>query len=149
MQSKRHRSSQLICGIDGTPFVHVAVVFSFILLLFFLTLPMPFHGALRPDLPRVGHPVFMAHANREDAMIVAIWRDDKVFFRNDQVRRDELPAKIRESISQGAERKVYIRADARARYSWVAEVLDNVRSAGIEKIGFLVEQRRTPAPKPQ
>ena len=149
MQSKRHRSSQLICGIDEIPFVHVAVVFSFILFLFFLTLPMPFHGGLRPDLPRVGHPVLMAHANREDAMTVAIWRDDKVFFRNDQVRPDELPAKIRESISQGAERKVYIRADARARYTWVAEVLDNVRSAGIEKIGFLVEQRRTPAPKPQ
>ncbi len=148
MQPKRHRSNQLICGAIWTPFVHVTVVLSAVFLLGSLTLPKSHHG-VGPDLPRVSHPVSMPHANREDAMVVAILRDDKVFFRSDQVTPDQLPDRIRESIGQGAEREVYIRADVRARYSWVAEVLDNVRSAGVEKIGFLVEQRRSPAPNPQ
>jgi len=79
----------------------------------------------------------------------SITRNDKVFFRTDLVRPDQLPAQIRESVSQGSEKKVYVRADARAKYGWVAEVLDNVCSAGVEKIGFLVEERRTPAPNLQ
>jgi biopolymer transport protein ExbD len=149
MKLNRHRPNQLISGIDGIPFIHVAIVFSFVVLVIFLTLPIPVHGGITPILPRVSHPISMAHANREDAMIVTIFRDDKVLYRSDLVRPNELLAKIRESLKQGAEREVYIRADARARYSWVAKVVDDVRSAGVEKIGFLVEQRPSPKANPQ
>jgi len=127
----------------------VAIVFSFVVLVIFLTLPIPVHGGITPILPRVSHPISMAHANREDAMIVTIFRDDKVLYRSDLVRPNELLAKIRESLNQGAEREVYIRADARARHGWVAKVVDDVRSAGVEKIGFLVEQRPSPKANPQ
>ncbi len=149
MKPNRHRPNQLISGIDGIPFVHVAVVFSFMVLVYFLTLPVPLHGGIKPILPRVSHPISMAHANREDAMIVTIFRDDRVFYRSELVRSSELPAKIRQSLNQGAEREVYIRADARARHGWVAKVVDDVRSAGVEKIGFLVEQGPSPKPNPQ
>lgn len=148
MDPRRHRSNQLICGAVWTPFVHVAVVLSAVFLLGSLTIPRTHHG-VGPDPPRVGHPISMPHANREDAIRVAITRDDKVFFGNELVRPNELPARIRESVNRGSERRVYILADRRARYSWVAEVLDNVRTAGIEKVGFLVEQRLPPAPNPQ
>jgi len=106
------------------------------------------HRWVPVDMPKAHHPVSMRGAGREDAMIVAITCSNKVFFRTDPVSLDQLPDRIRESVSQGSEKKVYIRADARAKYAWVAEVLDNVHSAGIEKIGFLVDQRRTPVPKP-
>jgi biopolymer transport protein ExbD len=149
MQPKRHRSNQLIGGVIWTPFVHVTIVLFAVFLLGSLMLPKSHHG-VGPDLPRVWHPVSMPHANREDAMVVAILRDDKVFFRNDRVTPDQLPAKIRDSIAQGAERKVYIRADLRAKYGWVAEVLDNMHSGGVEKIGFLVyEKGHVPMPSPQ
>jgi biopolymer transport protein TolR len=140
----RHRPNQLICGIDGTPFVHVALGLCLALLLFFVSVPQPFHDAMTRNLPQVSHPVSMSHADREDAMIVTVARDDKVFFRSELINPVQLQVKIREAVEQGSERKVYIRADARARYGWVAEVLDGVRAAGIEQIGFLVEQRRTP-----
>ncbi len=90
----------------------------------------------------------MAHADWKDAMIITITRDDHVFFRSESINPVELPDKIRESVNQGSENKVYIKADARAKYGWVAEVLDNIRTAGIEKIGFLVEQRRASKPNP-
>ena len=35
-----------------------------------------------------------------------------------------------------------IKADARAKYRDVKEVLDGARSAGVEKIGILVDQRK-------
>jgi biopolymer transport protein TolR len=148
MQRARHRPNQLISGIDVTAFVSIMLA---LVAMFILPARMVMHPwrGVSADLPRVSHPVSMEGADKEDAMIVAVTRDDRVFFRNDQVRPEELPAKIRASIGQGAERKVYIRADARAKYKWVAEILDNVRSAGVEKIGFLVGQRPPPPANPQ
>ncbi len=121
------------------------------IVLLYLFMPVHVHEyrGVSADLPYVSHPISMPHANREDAMIIGITRDDQIFFRADRVRPDDLPARIRESVNQGSENKVYIKADARAKYGWVAEVLDNVRLAGIEKIGFLVyEKGHVPVPSP-
>ncbi len=143
MLTKR-RPNQLISTINVAGFAGVMIV------LLYLFMPVEYHGqrGAYVDYPKVGHPVSMPHANREDALVITVSRDDKVFFRNDPVRLDDLPARILEGVKQGAEKKVYIKADARAKYGWVAEVLDNVRSAGIEKIAFLVDQRRAPTPNP-
>jgi biopolymer transport protein TolR len=141
------RSNDLICHINVTGFVSVMLA---LLFMFMVKDPVCSFGRGVPvDLTKVSYPVPMRAADREEAMIVLITRDDKIFFRTDKVRVDELPDKIRESVSQGSEKKVYISADARAKYLWVAEVLDNVRSTGVERIGFLVDQRRPPAPNSQ
>ena len=47
-------------------------------------------------------------------------------------------------MSAGAERKVYLKADHHAKYGVVANVLANVRAAGIENIVFLVENYPPP-----
>ena len=44
--------------------------------------------------------------------------------------------------NRDVERKVYIRADMRARYGAVKTVLDGVSSAGILRVAFLLDQRR-------
>jgi biopolymer transport protein ExbD len=46
-------------------------------------------------------------------------------------------------VEHGAEKKVYIRAEARLRYRTVLEVLDAIRSSGVEKIAFQAYQRST------
>lgn len=144
-----HRRSGLICNIDVTAFASVMLV----LLWMFMVIHQPhgidWHNNWPPiDMARVGHPISMRGADREDALVVVVNREGKVFFRADPVRVEWLLGRIRKGVSQGAERKVYIKADARAKYGWVAEVLDSVRSAGIEKIGFLVVQRPAPNPSP-
>jgi biopolymer transport protein TolR len=132
-----------MCHIDVSAFVGITLV---VLCIFMSpTVDMPVRPSV--DLAKVGSPVTMRAALKEDAMVIAVNREGKVYFGTDPVSPSKLPDRIRECVSHGAERKVYIRADARAKYGWVAEVLDSVRSAGIEKIGFLVEPRR-PNPGP-
>jgi len=55
----------------------------------------------------------LRRANRDDAMLVSVVRDGKVFFRNDWTDPAELPARIRQCSTSGPERRVYIKADAR------------------------------------
>lgn len=77
MQSKR-RPNLLISRIDVTAFAGIMIALLFLF--------MPSYGGFRAhrgvavDMPQVNHPVSMAHADREDAMIVVITRDDKIFF---------------------------------------------------------------------
>jgi biopolymer transport protein ExbD/biopolymer transport protein TolR len=37
---------------------------------------------------------------------------------------------------------VFVKADARAQYGVVTDVVDNVRSAGVDELGLLTEQRK-------
>ncbi len=141
MGEARNRSNHLICGIGGTSLANVAVILAALFLLGAMTAPPSNHGS-GVYLPRVGYPVSMERANREDAIVIAVTRDRKFFFHKDPVPLAQLPARIQEEVSHGAEKKVYIKADARARYGWVSQVLDSARAAGIAQIGFLVEQRQ-------
>jgi biopolymer transport protein ExbD/biopolymer transport protein TolR len=86
----------------------------------------------------------MFDASEADAMAVAITRDQRIYFGAEQLTTMQLTRKIRERVAQGTNRKVYIKADARVRYGTVLEVLDDVRSAGILRIGILTDERRVP-----
>lgn len=116
----------------------------FIILLVFMTIP-PHHYGVSVDLPKVSHPISMSGAMREDAMKITVTRDGKVYFGVDQVNLIYLPEKIADHLrDRGAERKVYVTVDSRARWGEVKATLDGVRSSGIIRVAFLVDQRRVP-----
>jgi biopolymer transport protein TolR len=154
MLCNRANSLKPICRIDVTAFAGVMVVLVFAMLLPEMegySFPFPtfipiIDAGVGTDLPKVWRPIGMPGANRDDALVVAIMRDGHIFFGNGRVTARELPGKIREGLSQDAERKVYIRADARARYGTISAVLDGIRVAGVLRIGILVDQRKVSSP---
>ena len=92
----------------------------------------------------------MQDADKEDALLVAVMRDGKVYFGNDQVAPDQLTQKIKDKLTNKTDKRVYLKADARAKYGSVVDVVDNVRAAGVDDLGLLTEQKKTPgAPEPQ
>jgi biopolymer transport protein ExbD len=140
MFSSRQSSLQnLICRIDVTAFA--AVMFALVAMFLAPAAVVDHRDRISVDLAHVSSPAPMQSELREDVMEVAVTRDGKVYFGLDQIMIDSLSDRIRQSASQGGERKVYIRADMRARYGAVKQVLDAVQSAGIENIAFLVDQR--------
>jgi len=96
-----------------------------------------------PHLAIANHAVPLLHANREDAMHVYVLRDGSFYFGNSMVALDEVPRRIQEQVTGGAERRVYLQADGRAKYGDVKQVLDKVRKAGIGRrllvgVGFII-----------
>ena len=144
LQSWR-RPAKLFTDFNTLQFAGVMSMVVFVILLVFMTIP-PHHHGTSVDLPRVLHPVSMPWADREDAMIVNVTRDGKVYFGVEQVRLDDLPQKIANRLNdQGVERKVYVKADMRARWGTVTQVLDGVHAAGLMRVAFLVDQRHSAA----
>lgn len=80
--------------------------------------------------------------------MVGILRDGAIYFGKGRIKPGDLPGQIRERGGRGAEKKAYTRADAHLRYHTVLEVLDAVHFPGVEKIAFLVDQRRTTSSGP-
>lgn len=146
MLKKLRKSPKLFSDFDTLQFASVMAIVVFVVLLVFMTdtTPMIHHG-VSADLPKVWHPVSMPGAVRDDMMKVTVLRDGRVYFGSDQIVIESLAERIQNRLKdRGVERKVYIVADERARWDSVKLVLDGVRSGGIIRVAFLVNQRRLP-----
>jgi biopolymer transport protein ExbD/biopolymer transport protein TolR len=137
--AKREEGKKVNSNINVTPMVDVMLV---LLIIFMVITPMLQKG-VSVDLAKVNNPTQMPDADKEDALIVAVMKDGKIFFGNDQVQPDSLTQRVKDRIANRVDKRVYVRADARARYGSVVEVVDNVRSAGVDQLGLLTDQRKT------
>jgi len=126
--------------INVTPMVDVMLV---LLIIFMVITPMLQKG-VSVDLARVNTPQAMPDADKEDALLVAITRDGKIFFGSDQVAgADQLTHLVKDRLASRTDKRVFIKADARTKYGNVVDVVDNVRAAGVDQLGLLTEQRKT------
>ncbi len=124
------------------------VVFSFtivVVLYVFMIIPQPYNGG--PDLPRVRNPIGLPDANRDDALMIILTRDGKIFFQMDQVTAQDLPRLIRDSINRGSKPEIFFKVDARARAGHFMEAFDAIRPTGVQSISILADQRRTALPE--
>ena len=151
--AKRNEGSKVNSDINVTPMVDVMLV---LLIIFMVITPMLQKG-VSVDLAKVNNPEQMPDADKEDALIVAVMRDGKVFFGTDQIAVDQLTGKVKDRLANRVDKRVYLRADARAKYGSVVEVVDNVRAAGVDQLGLLTDQKKevkgapagtAPAPTP-
>jgi len=145
--AKRNEGANVSSDINVTPMVDVMLV---LLIVFMVITPMLQHG-VSVDLAPVNNPEAMSDADKEDALVVAVMRDGKVFFGNDQIAVDQLTNKIKDRLANKSDKRVYLKADARAKFGSVVDVVDNVRAAGVDDLGLLTEQKKNigaPPPAP-
>jgi biopolymer transport protein ExbD/biopolymer transport protein TolR len=138
--SVRNEGAKVNSNINVTPMVDVMLV---LLIIFMVITPMLQKGTI-VEMAKTNNPVQMPDADKEDALLVAVNRDGKVFFDSQIVSPEELTQKVKERVASRTNKQVFVRADARAHYKWVVDVVDDVRSAGVDELGLLTEQRQNP-----
>ena len=139
------RTATVNSNINVTPMVDVMLV---LLIIFMVITPMLQHGTA-VDMAKTNSPIPMPDADKEDAILVAVTREGNVFFGSDKINPDDLTSKVKDRLANKTNKQVFIKADARARYGKVVEVVDDIRSAGVDDVGLLTEQRKaTVAPPP-
>ena len=135
---KRDEGAKVNSNINVTPMVDVMLV---LLIIFMVITPMLQKG-VSVDMAKVNSPTPMPDADKEDALLIAVMRDGKIFFGTDRVEPDQLTQKVKDRLANKADKRVFIKSDARARYGSVVEVVDNVRSAGVDDVGLLTDQKK-------
>ena len=124
-----------IADINVTPMVDVMLV---MLIIFMVITPMLSKG-ITVDLVKTKNPIALADADKEDAVLVAVSRDGRVYMGSTQVTADALPSKVKDILTNRIDKTCYLKADSRARYERVVEVVENLRSAGVDQLGLLTE----------
>jgi biopolymer transport protein ExbD len=144
---KAPKAPTVTSDINVTPMVDVMLV---LLIIFMVITPMLTKG-VAVDLVKTKNPIAMKDADKEDAILVAVSRNGEVFLSpgNKRLTADELPGKVRDLLTNKLDKTVFIKADMRAKYDRVEEVVDNLRAAGVDQLGLLTEQigpdRKRPA----
>src|ERR1039457_7247564 len=132
----KHSSLAPVSDINVTPMVDVMLV---MLIIFMVITPMLSKG-VSVDLVKTKNPIPMQAADKSDAILVAVTRDGKTYLNTTQVAPMDLPPKVQDLLINRLDKTVFVKADSRARYERVVEVVDNLRAAGVDQLGLLTEQ---------
>jgi biopolymer transport protein ExbD/biopolymer transport protein TolR len=125
-----------VADINVTPMVDVMLV---LLIIFMVITPMLSKG-VSVDMVKTRNPIAMQAADKSDAVLVAVTRDGKVFLGSDQLPAEDLPPKVKDLLQNKLDKTVFVKADQRANYGKVVDVVDNLRAAGVDQLGLLTEQ---------
>jgi biopolymer transport protein ExbD/biopolymer transport protein TolR len=117
----------------------MADVMLVLLIIFMVVTPMLQKG-VAVELSRTRNPVDMKEADRDDAVLIAVTRDGKLYLGQDRVVIDDLAAKVNDQLATRLEKTVFVRSDFRAKYGDVVQVVDAIRNAGVDKVGLLTER---------
>ena len=134
--SMGRRLKSVNSDINVTPMVDVMLV---LLIIFMVITPMLQKG-VSVDMARSVYPHSMPDADKEDAVVVAVTRDGHIFLGKNQLVLADLGKKVRDMIADRVDKTVYIKSDARAKFDQVVKVVDEIRTAGVDKLGLLTEK---------
>lgn len=133
----RNEGAKINSNINVTPMVDVMLV---LLIIFMVITPM-LANSVPVDLAKTSNPLAMPDAGRPDAVILSVMRDGQMFLGNESVTGESLVRRILGIMATRADKTVFIRADARARYGTLVGAVDDLRSAGVDQLGLLTEHR--------
>ena len=138
--AKRTSSLGAVSDINVTPMVDVMLV---LLIIFMVITPMLQHGT-SVNMAKATNTRDKNDADKEDAVLLAITRDGKVFLQSDRIDPDQITTKVKDMLLNKLDKTVYVKSDRDAKYGVVVTVVDNVRAAGVDSLGLLTEKREAP-----
>lgn len=126
---KVERDRDVMSEINVTPFVDVMLV---LLIIFMVTAPLLQQG-IDVNLPKAKGKDMPP----EERIALIIKRDQKIYLNDTPVTVGEMRRKL-ESVSK-MNPNVFLKADKDVPYGLVAEVMGEIKEAGIEKLGMVTE----------
>lgn len=130
------RTTSTLSEINVTPLVDVMLV---LLIVFMVSAPLMQQG-IQVDLPKASAP---SMDQQEDQIVLVVNSNRTITINKNEIQFRQLRAKLGAIYQNKQTREIYIQADQSVSYGYVAQVMAEVRQAGVTKIGLVTE-----APKP-
>lgn len=125
------RRRRFLAEINIIPLVDVVLV---LLIIFMVTAPMLYRGM------DVKLPTSQSNTIKPDErLVLTIERDQKVYLDKDPVSLEQLEFKLKQAKRNNADVSIYLRADQAVPYGTVVRVMDEIKRAGIEKLGMVTD----------
>ncbi|KHD88501.1 MAG: biopolymer transporter ExbD [Bdellovibrio sp. ArHS] len=124
------KSRATLSEINVTPLVDVMLV---LLIMFMVTTPLMQQG-IEVDLPKTSSSGVELN---EEPFVLVIGPDQKMTVAKTKITMTELRPKLKAIFENKKNKQVYIQADRKVDYGFVAEAMAEVRAAGIFNIGLI------------
>ena len=126
------KSRTTLAEINVTPLVDVMLV---LLIIFMITAPMLQHE-LDVNLPvATGTP----QVNAEDRVVLTVNKQGNIYLDQTAYTLDTLRPKLQALYQTRRNKDLFLRADADVPYGKVVQVMDEVKKAGILKLGMITQ----------
>jgi len=112
-----------------------------VLLIIFMVVTPLLTKDIPVDLTPAQNSRDMQDADKDDAIVVAVTRDGRIYLGSTKVEKQDLTGQIKDRLSSRLDKTVYVRSDAR--------VVDEIRSAGVDQLGLLTQKMEKSAPTPR
>ncbi|WP_265529303.1 ExbD/TolR family protein [Sphingomicrobium marinum] len=120
--------------LNTTPLIDVMLV---LLIMFIITIPIQTHKVAL-DLPAGPPPVADLEPLRNALLLDA---DGQAYWNAKSVSDDELRTLLELTPQLAPDAELHFRPDAEARYARVDEVMAMIRRAGVDKLGFVGNEK--------
>lgn len=128
----------VLSEINVTPFVDVMLV---LLVIFMVTTPILYEG-VNVDLPQTKSTPIPS-MQTEKKIVVTLTESRDIFIEDRPYSISDLKLAVREIVlDEGKElgdEQVFLRADSSVPYGFVVQVMNEIRKAGIEKLGLITD----------
>jgi biopolymer transport protein ExbD/biopolymer transport protein TolR len=113
-----------------------------VLLIIFMVITPMLQKDISVDMVQANNPRDMKDADKDDAIVVAVTRDGKIYLGNTPMSKEDITGQIKDRIATRLDKTVYVKSDSRAKYGDVVAVVDEIRSAGVDQLGLLTEKNK-------
>ena len=127
---KGSSSRTALSEINVTPLVDVMLV---LLIMFMVTTPLMQQG-IEVDLPKTSASGVEA---TDEPFVLVISSDQRITVGKQSIAIQELSEKLKSIFSVRKNKQIYIQADRKVDYGFVAEAMAEIRLAGIYNIGLI------------
>lgn len=139
MSTGQSSSSRMAMSeINVTPLVDVMLV---LLIMFMVTAPMMQQG-IEVDLPKTTSTGIQQQ--NEDPLVLVISEQRKLTIAKQNVPAADLREKLKAIFATRKNQQIYIQADRKVDYGFVAETMAEVKAAGITNIGLVTQPKGEP-----
>jgi biopolymer transport protein TolR len=136
-RGRSHRVSTSLSEINVVPLVDVMLV---LLIIFMVTAPMMQQG-LQVNLPRsqksdplLAQPIYVT-------IPATFGRTQRLQIGEDEIGIDAVAERVKQALATRDDKSVYLRMDATVTAQDFTTVMDRLKQAGVEKVGYMTQPR--------
>ncbi|HUO21372.1 MAG TPA: protein TolR [Caulobacteraceae bacterium] len=126
------RKRAALSEINVTPLVDVMLV---LLIIFMISAPLLTAG-VPVDLPKTEAS---AVNDQQQPLTITVQQDGRVFLQNVETPFQDLSVRLRAMAGDGFDKPIYVRADGKAPYEKVAQVMAALSVSGFSKINLITD----------